>query len=142
MNTVTESLSVAEPLPSAEPLSGALPHLGILRFTGPDASSFLQGQVSNDMRRLADGRSLFAAYSGPQGRVLALLHLLPHSSGIVAILPRELVQPTLERLRKFVLRAKLQMDDASESLKVWGCLGPRALQSARLAAPLGDQSYV
>ena len=25
-----------------------LPHLGVLRFRGPDAAAFLQGQVSND----------------------------------------------------------------------------------------------
>jgi len=31
--------------------SGRLPHLGVLRFTGPDSLSFLQGQVSNDTRR-------------------------------------------------------------------------------------------
>ena len=59
--------------------SGRLPHLGVLRFTGPDALSFLQGQVSNDTRRLAEGSPLLAAYSNPQGRVLAVMHLLPHS---------------------------------------------------------------
>src|SRR5271155_606239 len=94
------------------PLSGHLRHLGVLRFSGVDALSFLQGQVSNDTLRLAQGENLLAAYSSPQGRVLALMHLLPHSSGIVAIMPRELVLPTLEALRKFVLRAKVKIDDA------------------------------
>ena len=92
----------------------------MLRFTGPDALSFLQGQLSNDTRRLAQGRSLFAAYSRPQGRVLALMHLLPHSSGVVAMLPRELVLPTLEGLRKFVLRAKVKIEDVGEQLVVAG----------------------
>src|ERR1700704_1162153 len=87
----------------APPQSGRLPHLGVLRFTGPDSLSFLQGQVSNDTRRLSENRGVFAAYSSPQGRVLALMHLLPHSSGVVAILPRELIVPTLEALRRFVL---------------------------------------
>jgi folate-binding protein YgfZ len=106
-----------------EPRSGRLPHLGVLRFTGPDAVSFLQGQVSNDTRRLTEGGPLMAAYSSPQGRVLALMHLLPHSTGVVAILPRELVLPTLEALRKFVLRAKVKIDDASEVLSVSGQYG-------------------
>lgn len=104
----------------APPQSGRLPHLGILRFTGPDALSFLQGQISNDTRRLAQGQSLLAAYSSPQGRVLALMHLLPHSGGVIAILPRELLLPTLEALRKFVLRAKVKIDDAGELLSVAG----------------------
>jgi folate-binding protein YgfZ len=107
----------------APPQSGRLPHLGILRFTGSDALSFLQGQVSNDTRRLAEGHGVLAAYSSPQGRVLALMHLLPHSSGIVAILPRDLVLPTLEALRKFVLRAKVKIEDAGELLSVSGQYG-------------------
>jgi tRNA-modifying protein YgfZ len=102
------------------PQYGRLPHLGILRFTGADALSFLQGQVSNDTRRLAQSQSLFAAYSTPQGRVLALMHLLPHSSGVLAILPRELVIPTRDVLRKFVLRAKVTIEDATELLGVAG----------------------
>jgi tRNA-modifying protein YgfZ len=96
------------------PEYGLLPYLGILRFSGPDALTFLQGQVSNDTRRLAEKQSLFAAYSSPQGRVLALMHLLPHSSGVLAILPRELLIPTQDALRKFVLRAKVRIEDAAD----------------------------
>jgi tRNA-modifying protein YgfZ len=121
--------------------SGRLHHLGVLRFTGPDSLSFLQGQVSNDTRRLTEGAPVLAAYSSPQGRVLTVMHLLPHSSGVTAILPRELVSPTLERLRKFVFRAKVQMEDASELLCVSGQHGTRGLDSARLAVPPADKGY-
>jgi folate-binding protein YgfZ len=121
--------------------SGRLPHLGVLRFTGPDALSFLQGQVSNDTRGLTEGSPLLAAYSNPQGRVLAVMHLLPHSSGIAAILPRELLAPTLERLRKFVLRTKVQIEDAGEALPVSGQHGTHALQAAGIAAPPGVKGY-
>jgi tRNA-modifying protein YgfZ len=127
---------------ATEPRSGRLPHLGVLRFTGPDAVSFLQGQVSNDTRRLTEGRPLLAAYSSPQGRVLAVMHLLPHSSGIAAILPRELVLPTLEALRRFVLRAKVKIDDASEQLSVSGQHGTSHLRSAGIAAPDNGTRYM
>jgi folate-binding protein YgfZ len=121
----------------APPLSGRLLHFGILRFTGPDALSFLQGQVSNDTRRLEEGRNLLAAYSNAQGRVLALMHLLPHSSGTIALLPRELVLPTLEGLRRFVLRAKVRIEDASELLSVSGQHGTQHLRSAGITALAG-----
>ncbi len=121
--------------------SGRLQHLGVLRFTGPDSLSFLQGQVSNDTRRLAEGQGLLAAYSSPQGRVLALMQLLPHSSGIIAILPRELVLPTLETLRKFVLRAKVKIEDASQLLWVSGHHDAHLLESAGLAAGQSGTGY-
>jgi folate-binding protein YgfZ len=127
---------------ASQPQSGRLPHLGLLRFTGPDALSFLQGQVSNDTRRLSAGDPLLAAYSNPQGRVLAVMHLLPHSSGVAAILPRELVPPTLDRLRKFVLRAKVQMEDAGDALQVSGHHGAHALRGAGLAVPRNGKGYV
>ncbi len=122
--------------------SGRLPYLGVLRFTGPDAGSFLQGQVSNDTRRLAAGTAVLAAYSNPQGRVVAILQLLPHTSGILAILPRELVAPVRERLRKFVLRAKLQIEDASTSLAVAGHHGIESLARAGLPTPEPSSEYL
>jgi hypothetical protein len=55
------------------------------------------------------------------------MHLLPHSSGTIAILPRELLSPTLEALRRFVLRAKVKIEDASDLLWVAGRhAGPHA----------------
>lgn len=113
-----------------------LPYLGVLRFGGPDAIPFLQGQVSNDTRCLAEGIPLLAAYSSAQGRVVAVLHLLPHSSGVLAILPREIAVPTLERMRKFVLRAKVKVEDFSTQFSVAGthdvsALGHDALYAER-----------
>jgi tRNA-modifying protein YgfZ len=115
--------------------AGLLPHMGIIRFSGPDALTFLQGQMSNDTRRLGQGAPLIAAYSSPQGRVLALIYLLPHSSGTLALLPRELITDVVARLRKFVLRAKVKIDDISDLFHVAGCLAANALSAHGLAAP-------
>ncbi len=126
----------------ALPQSGRLPHFGVLQFSGPDSLSFLQGQISNDTRSLAQANSLFAAYSSPQGRVLALLHLLPHSSGVIALLPRELLSPTLQGLRKFVLRAKVKIEDAGEQLQAAGHHGAALLHAAGIAVPQSGASYL
>jgi tRNA-modifying protein YgfZ len=121
--------------------AGLLPHMGIIRFSGPDALSFLQGQISNDTRRLGQGAPLSAAYSSPQGRVLALIYLLPHSSGTLALLPRELAADVVARLRKFVLRAKVKIEDISDSLRVAGCLTAAALSERGLPTP-GEPGYM
>jgi len=116
---------VSTPLPE-------LGYLSVLRFAGADALAFLQGQVSNDTRRLADGFPLLAAYSSAQGRVVAVLHLLPHSSGVLAILPREIALPTLERMKKFVLRSKVKIEDLSEQYAVAGAYDASALDPGQL----------
>ena len=122
--------------------SGRLRHIGLLRFTGPDAHSFLQGQVSNDIRRLSAGAPLLAAYSTPQGRVLAVLHFLPHSSGVIGLLPREILPPTLARLRKFVLRAKVNIEDLSEDYGVVGLHAPPPRSTILRAIPGAAAGYV
>jgi folate-binding protein YgfZ len=120
---------------------GRLRHLGLLRFSGPDAVSFLQGQVSNDTRPLNDGRPVLAAYSSSQGRVLAILHLMPHSSGVLAVLARDLAAATAERLRKFVLRAQVKIEDLSDDYAVAGAPGEQSLRGAGLLAPDGGSRY-
>ena len=117
-----------------------LKSLAVLRFSGADALAFLQGQVSNDTRRLADGLPLLSAYSSAQGRVVAVLHLLPHSSGVMAILPRELALTTRERLLKFVLRAKVKIEDLSDQYSVAGAHDASALEPAAL--PVAGAAYL
>jgi len=50
-----------------------LPYLSAPRFSGHDAGSFLQAQLSADIEALEDGQSTFAAYCSPQGKVFGLL---------------------------------------------------------------------
>ena len=68
-----------------------LPFLGVLRVAGADATAFLQGQLTNDVRLLDDGRTQLAGYNTPQGRVIALLRLRKVDNAIYALLPAELL---------------------------------------------------
>src|SRR5512145_3252860 len=86
-----------------------LPFLAVLRFQGPDAATFLQGQVTHDTRLLGDGRTLLAAVNNPQGRVVALLRLSANPGGVDALLPADLAEAVVARLRKFVLRARVDV---------------------------------
>src|SRR5215468_2077456 len=93
----------------------ALDALGVLRARGPDALSFLQGQLSNDLTRLSAAHSLLAGYHNPQGRVIALLRVLQLAPDeLLAVLPRELVPQVIARLTKFILRAKVKLADESQ----------------------------
>lgn len=96
-----------------------LPFLGALRFEGPDAVAFLQGQLTNDTRLLADGRTLLAACTSAQGRVAALLRLRQQGETVYALLPAELAGPVAGRLERFVLRAKLRLS-VVDDLDVFG----------------------
>jgi folate-binding protein YgfZ len=101
--------------------SVVLAELGVLRVRGPDSASFLQGQLSNDLTRLAQGSPLLAGYHNPQGRMIALVRLCQTAADeILLVMPRELVGGVLERLRRFVLRAKVTLADDSPRWQVQG----------------------
>ena len=48
-----------------------LDHLGIIRVTGADAASFLQGQLTNDVALLGMNESRLAAFCSAKGRMQA-----------------------------------------------------------------------
>ncbi|MDO4643251.1 MAG: hypothetical protein Q4A74_05360 [Cardiobacteriaceae bacterium] len=77
----------------------------ILKVSGNDARTFLQGQLTCDMGVLAEGRWTFAAYCSPQGRVLAFLWVFPWNDGILLRLPRSVSNIFLVQIRKYVLRS-------------------------------------
>ncbi len=121
----------------------SLPHLGVLRFSGADTLRFLQGQLSNDVERLPASGSLLAGLHSPQGRVIAVLLLLAGADGtVLAVLPQELAAAVSTRLARFILRAKVRIEDASAQLAVFGVEDPagrRLLVQPRDApAPAGE----
>jgi folate-binding protein YgfZ len=111
--------------------SVSLDSLGVLRARGAEVVSFLQGQLSNDVALLGPERSLLAGYHNPQGRVIALLRVLQVApDDLLAILPRELIAVVVQRLGKFVLRAKVKLADDSGAWTVTGLM--------RCAPPAGS----
>src|SRR5947207_11242758 len=114
--------------------SVSLGSLGVLRASGADVVPFLQGQLSNDLERLAPERSLLAGYHNAQGRVIALLRLVQAAPGeVLAVLPRELAAAVASRLAKFILRAKVRVADESAAWQIAGIIAPA--DSASPATP-------
>ena len=96
---------------------------GALSVAGRDATPFLQGQLSNDVQRLdTAARALPAGLHNPQGRVLALAWLRPAPEGIWMMLPAAMLATVAARLRRFVLRSRVTIDELS-SVHVVGSRG-------------------
>lgn len=95
----------------------------LLRAGGADATTFLNGQLTNDIRRLESGGSLLAGYCTPQGRLLAIARVFRRGSDYYLQLPLELRDAVLERLRKYVMRAKVVLEPADPELIVFSLAG-------------------
>ena len=100
-----------------------LPELGAVRVSGADASAFLQGQLTADLRRVSPTQAALAAWCNPQGRALFLMQLLGTADGFLLVLPADDIERFVKRLRMFVLRAKVTVDDLREQWAVAGIFG-------------------
>jgi folate-binding protein YgfZ len=101
---------------------------GLLEFTNVDAESFLQNQLSNDIAALDAHSWQYAAYCSAKGRMLASLLLWRAVGGFRAQLPRTLRESTRQRLGKFVLRARVQIEDHTDTTVALGVAGPGAAE--------------
>ena len=108
-----------------------LPNLGLIKVAGEDARNFLQGQFTADIRRITPTQGCLAAWCNPQGRVLFLMQILAVDDGFLLVVPISGIERLLKRLRMFVLRAKVSLDDWSA---VWSVAGIAAEQAP---APVG-----
>jgi folate-binding protein YgfZ len=97
---------------------------GLLAFDGADAETFLQGQLSNDVRDVSRSRWQFTSYNSPKGRMLATLRLWAEDGGYRAIVPRDILEPLRKRLAMYVLRSKVTVRDASAERALLGVAGP------------------
>jgi folate-binding protein YgfZ len=115
------------------------PRTATIRVAGAATNAFLQGQLSNDIRELTAARAQLTSWNSAKGRVLAIITALRLDGGDVLLeLPAELVEPTLKRLRMFLMRARATLADASTEWQSLGLAGDgctAALETAGLPAP-------
>jgi folate-binding protein YgfZ len=120
-----------------------LSHLGLLALRGEEADSFLQGQLTNDVRELTEEHCQLSSHCSAKGRMLANFRLLRRDGVIYLQMPRENVAPLLKRFSMFKLRAKVEISDADAELVCIGIAGDNAsalLKTAALAVPEGENS--
>jgi len=103
-----------------------LSHLGLIRAHGNDAQTFLQGQLTGDVREVGSQHSQLSGYCSPKGRLLAVLRLFFYNDSYYLQLPREILPTILKRLGMFVLMSKVTLEDSSEFMAHIGLSGPKS----------------
>lgn len=135
-------------VPSAS-TAARLASRGVLRLTGDDTLKFLQGLVTVDVHRLrGDGPpALYGAFLNRRGRVAHSAFLVNGATPGEVLLDvnASRVPDLLSHLKRHKLRARVQIDDASDELAVLATPDPTGIPSffgdPRLS-DLGERSIV
>jgi len=112
-----------------------LTHFGVIAVHGEDAQSFLQGQLTNDVRNVSEGMAQMSGLCSPKGRLLANFLIYKRGDSYYLRLPRSQVEPILKRLRMFVLMSKVTLEDVSDSLAHIGYAGAQAEKQLQELVP-------
>jgi len=119
-----------------------LSHLGIIRAKGPNAASFLQGQLTNDINQVDDQHCQISGYCNPQGRLLAIFQIFRYQDDYYCLLPSSMINNTLERLKKYTIMAKVELEDVSDDWVRIGIYGKQAQDRLKpLIDTLPDQQH-
>jgi hypothetical protein len=99
-----------------------LPDRGVVKVAGDDARKFLNGLITCDIGKVTAGQSAFAALLTPQGKVIIDFILAEadpaDGGGFFLDCPRALAPALVQRLNFYKLRAKVMVEDLSETLGV------------------------
>jgi folate-binding protein YgfZ len=115
-----------------------LEYLGVIAAHGPDAGEFLQSQLGNDIHDLDEHSSQLNSYCTPKGRILGLMRVFQQDDIYYLRLPADSLEAVLQRLRMFVMRANVTLEDVSGNFLRIGVSGkdaPEEVSSAAGACP-------
>jgi folate-binding protein YgfZ len=102
--------------------SAFLPDRGVVKVAGEDARNFLNGLVTTDVDRLKPGLGRFGALLTPQGKIIVdfLITEAPaaHGGGFLIDCPKALADGLATKLKFYKLRAKVTVENLSDSLGV------------------------
>lgn len=120
-----------------------LSHEGILAVRGPDASKFLQGQLTCNLNYLDAQHSSLGARCTPKGRMQSSFRILPEGDGFLLAMDRELVPAQLTDLSKYAAFSKSKLHDESGDWVRFGLSeGDGALISLGLDLPQAANQIV
>jgi folate-binding protein YgfZ len=95
-----------------------------LRVTGGDRLRFLNGQLTNDVRKVTESTAIEACVLNAKGKMDAHLFLHADSGSFVLDADPALRSSLQARLERYIIADDVQIEDVTERLSIFHLLGP------------------
>jgi folate-binding protein YgfZ len=102
---------------------------GKLALSGPEARSFLQGQVTNDVESLRPGHGCYAAFLTPKGKMLGDLRILDTAAELLLDTERVALQELFNMIRRFSIGYDVELSKRTLESGLLSLIGPAALSA-------------
>ncbi|NKB46844.1 MAG: hypothetical protein GKR77_03575 [Legionellales bacterium] len=110
---------------TSQPQSGIIPmtQWEILQVSGPDAASFLQGQLSCDVNTATDQQTLLGCYCNLQGRMQAAFRLWRYQESFLLMLPIGMATALQTALQPYARFSKVTLTPTPDDLMLLATVG-------------------
>jgi folate-binding protein YgfZ len=108
------------------------------KLTGSDRVRYLNGQVTNDVRRADDRHTIYACVTDVKGRIAGDVMIHARHDALWLDAEPELREPLGMRLERYIVADDAELTDVSDDWQLWHVLGPKAgegLPSMRFGLP-------
>lgn len=95
----------------------------ILKVSGSDATEFLHGQFSNDLKQLTGNQWQLSSYSSPKGRLLAVFRIAKHKDNYYLEMPSNIIDSFQKRLQMFVMRSAVTLENLTDEFVICALVG-------------------
>src|SRR5215203_7027114 len=99
---------------------------GKLALSGPDAKTFLHGQVTNDVESLEPGRGCYAAFLTHKGKMLGDLRILDLGDELFLDTERVALQELFNMIRRYKLGRDVELHKRTVERALLSLVGPAA----------------
>ncbi|HTU57433.1 MAG TPA: hypothetical protein VMF89_03350, partial [Polyangiales bacterium] len=86
------------------------PELSVVYVRGDDRSSWLNGQITNDVREIPRGQSVHALAVNVRGKILAELIVADLGEALVVLVPKSAQSALLESFERFIIMEDVTLD--------------------------------
>ena len=97
-----------------------------LRITGPDRLRYLNGQISNDLRRATEANAIHACVLSAKGKIDADVFAAAEGEGFVLDTDPGLGEALAARLERYIIADDVQLEDVTEAWALFHVLGAEA----------------
>jgi folate-binding protein YgfZ len=113
---------------------------GRLALTGPDAKTFLHGQITQDVEGLEPGRGAYAAFLTHKGKMLGDLRVLDLGDELLLSCERVALQELFNMIRRYKLGSDVELHKRTLEMGELSLIGPEARRIAGAGA-LGPDEH-
>ena len=93
----------------------------VIDVSGPDAEAFLDSQLTSDVKNIKIKSLTRSGYCNPKGRLIATPYVIRNANSFNLLLPNDLVDEFISRISRFILRAKVSINE-NDALAIVGVI--------------------